>query len=609
MKSILFKFETYSLTAILTFVLLLTLVVNIPKYSVAQDQTAKLEYKLQLLPDDTAKVNVLLKLGEKYCSIENDKALMYLQKSFTIATSINYTVGIGKSLLWQGRVYYYKDDYPLSDYYLSKARDVLENTNELESIGFIDFAKGENYRIMGDYIRAMESYSSALKIAEGLEDKKSMSTYYNSIGKVFLDRNEPAKAKEYFQSVLKQKRTIKDQNGISKIYTCLGIACEKLNQLDSSLWYHNQALIIRTNLKTERAIAGTEYNKASVLIKMQLYEEAEKSLVKALTIFTKLEEKTGMIITNLKLAEARNGLGKPDAVDIANDALKMAKSIGNPNLISHAFEILSGIYYYQKKYKESYEYLEYHNSIQDSILTTEKERMLTEFEAKFQSEKKDNQIKLLKSQTEIQRKNNLLLIVLIIVFASVTILLFFLFKLKSTAFKRQQLLLEQETIIHNQQAKITENEKQFLEEQLESKNRELASKALEMLRYTDAISSIIEKLENLNNTIDCNLETENPIKDIIHELEHHTKQNIWNEFEKIFKNIHSGFYDKLLDICPELTATEIKTAALLRLNLTTKEIAAIAFKSEGGIKTTRYRLRKKLGLTNDDKLVPFLMQI
>jgi DNA-binding CsgD family transcriptional regulator len=148
-----------------------------------------------------------------------------------------------------------------------------------------------------------------------------------------------------------------------------------------------------------------------------------------------------------------------------------------------------------------------------------------------------------------------------------------------------------------------------LQEQLESKNRELAAKALEMLRLNETISSIISKLEEFNHSAVTNPEMVKHIKEIIHDLENQTKQNIWNEFDKIFKNIHSDFYSKLLQICPDLTATEIKTAALLKLNLTTKEIASIAFKSEGGVKTTRYRLRKKLGLTGDEKLIPFLMQI
>ncbi|MCD4698028.1 MAG: hypothetical protein K8S16_17525, partial [Bacteroidales bacterium] len=232
-----------------------------------------------------------------------------------------------------------------------------------------------------------------------------------------------------------------------------------------------------------------------------------------------------------------------------------------------------------------------------------------EFEAKFQSERKDNEIMLLKGKSKIQRKSNILLTILITVLAGVIILLFFLFRLKSTAFKRQQKLLEQENIIHAQESKLVEKENLILQEQLEAKNREMASKALEMLRFNDTISGIIEKLETLYNNYDKDPGVVNAIKDIIHDLENQTKQNAWIEFEKIFKNIHSGFYEKILKICPELTATEIKTAALLKLNLTTKEIAAISFKSEGGIKTTRYRLRKKLNLSSDENLVPFLMKI
>ncbi len=339
------------------------------------------------------------------------------------------------------------------------------------------------------------------------------------------------------------------------------------------------------------------------------YSEAEESLKKAKNIYVKLVEKTGIIISDLRLATARNHQGKADAIDIAQNALESANNLDNPNLVSHAYKVLSEIYAFNRDFEASYRFLIEHKYLQDSLFNTEKERVLTEFETKFQSEKKDNQIQLLKSKAEIQRKNNLLLIVLMVVFAAVIVLLFFLFRLKSTAFNRQQMLREKENIIYEQELKITEKENQILQEQLESKNREVASKALEMLRYNETISSIIEKLESLNSLFDEKPEVMKPIKDIIHELDNHTKQNIWNEFEKIFKNIHSGFYDKLLEICPELTATEIKTAALLKLNLTTKEIAAIAFKSEGGIKTTRYRLRKKLGLTNDDKLVPFLMQI
>jgi len=598
-----------SSTALLAVFLSVCFIACTPLLSLAQDKFDKMEQRLQTMPDDTAKVNLLLELGKEYCSKQNDKAFMYLQEAFSIATSLNYTAGIGKSLLWQGRVYYYKDNYPLSNRYLDKAKKILETTDETDALAFVNFAKATNCSIRGDYMHALELFKTAIELNKKTANLRMIAACTNGIGNILIDRKEPEKALVYFRESLKINESIDYQMGISSTLNCIGISYENLGKLDSSLIFHKKSLAIRTKLNTNRAIAGSEYQIAGVLIKMGNFKDAEEASKIAIKLFEKLEEKTGIIISKLRLADALNKQGKPDAIQPALDALAMANKIDNQNLISYAYKELSDIYAYNNNFTESYHYLVKHKTIQDSLFDTEKARMLTEFETKFQSEKKDNEIFLLKSRTEDQRKINILLIVLVIVFAGVIVFLFFLFRLKSTAFNRQQKLLEQEKIIHNQQNKINEKEKQILQEQLESKNRELAAKALEMIRYNDTISSIIEKLESLNNSFIKRPEIAKPIKDIIHELETHTKQNIWNEFDKIFKNIHSGFYNKLLEFCPELTATEIKTAALLKLNLSTKEIAAIAFKSESGIKTTRYRLRKKLGLSGDDKLVPFLMQI
>lgn len=572
-------------------------------------QIPELEEKLMGMADDTAKANVLLKLGEHYCSIDNDKALEYLQEAFTISTASNYKAGTGRSMLWQGRVYYYKDDYHLALKYLDKAKTILKETNELNNLSFVYFGKGEIYNIRGDYIHALEMYKEAIKYAEMAGNEKLLSSYYGSIGVVLLNRNDIEKALGYFKKSIAMKEAIDDQKGISNILTCMGLTYERLGMLDSSLMHHKQALEIRTQLDMDRAIAGSEYNIGNIQTKLENYKEAEEALNIALHNFTELEEKTGVIITKLQLAKNRNKQGKADATDIALDALHMASGIDNPNLISHAYKVLSELYYTNNNYKSSHDYLKKHKTIQDSLFSTEKERILTEIEEEFQSELKDREIASWKDKSRVQRNNNILLIVLSVVLLGLLILLISMLRYKSTAFKRQQRLLEQDNIITSQESKLIEKENTILQEQLESKNRELASKALEMLRLNETISSIINKLEDFNQSANANPEMVRHIKEIIHDLENQTKQNIWNEFDKIFKNIHSGFYAKLLQICPDLTATEIKTAALLKLNLTTKEIASIAFKSESGVKTTRYRLRKKLGLSGDEKLIPFLMQI
>jgi len=574
-----------------------------------QDQYSKMESRLPSMPDDTAKVNLLLNLGEHYCSNENDKALMFLQEAYSIAIALGYDLGKGKSLTWQGRVYYYKSEFDLSSKYLDKAIRELESVNDVEALSFCYLARAMSYDVSGDYTNAIEMYKKSIVLSQQTGNKKRLSSCYLGIGMLLLERQGSDKALNYFKEALDLNKQLNYKIGMANTYSSIGYYYNSTELLDSSLYYFNQALKIRTELKIDRHIASSEKSIGKTLIEMGRYAEAEQPLKHALSIFEKLDEQTGVVVTNLSLIKAMVRQGNPEGLVLANRTLKKAIEIDNPNLLNFVYSNLSDIYAYNNDYQKAFEYQKKHVKLKDSLFTSEKDKMLAVVETKFQTKQKDEKIKYLTEKNKIQRNNNILLFVLIIVFAVTVVLLYFLFRIKSTAFKRQQQLHEQENIINKQEKQIIQQEKQLLQEQLESKNRELASKALEMIRYNDAISGIIEKLDKMNYQLKENPEAQKSINEIIHSIDSNTKQNIWDEFEKVFKNIHSDFYKKLLEVCPDISASEIKIAALLKLNLSTKEIAAITYKSEGGIKTTRYRLRQKLNLASEEKLVPFLMQL
>ncbi len=574
-----------------------------------QTDYKQIEQQLITMSDDTAKVNKLLVLGEYYCSRENDKALMFLQEAYSISLSTGYTAGTGKSLMWIGRVYYYESNFRLAGSYLDKAKKPLLTIGDPHALAYLYFAKAANLKVQGDYVNAIRMFKKSIEYSKQINNKKLMATCYMGIGGILLDRKDSDRALSYYKDALALNKEINNKVNIANVYSSMAYYYNSVGMPDSALYYFNEALKIRTDLKIDRHIASSEKSIGKILIETGRYAEAEQHLIHALNIFKKLDERTGIVVTNLSLISAGAGQGKPEAFDLVNPTLRMAIDIDNPNLLSFVYKKLSVIYAANNDYQKAFEYQQEHIRIKDSLFTSGKERMLAEVETRFQTEKKDEQIKFLTEKNKIQRKNNILLGILIVFFGAGVVLLFFLFRMKSVAFKRQQQLREQEKIIYRQEKQLIEQEKKLLTEQLESKNRELASKALEMIRYNDAISGIIEKLEKMSYSLKSNTEAQQAINSIIKEIDSNTKQNIWDEFEKVFKNIHSGFYKKLLEICPDISASEIKIAALLKLNLSTKEIAAITYKSEGGIKTTRYRLRQKLNLSSDEKLVPFLMQL
>ncbi|MDD5507661.1 MAG: LuxR C-terminal-related transcriptional regulator [Bacteroidales bacterium] len=57
---------------------------------------------------------------------------------------------------------------------------------------------------------------------------------------------------------------------------------------------------------------------------------------------------------------------------------------------------------------------------------------------------------------------------------------------------------------------------------------------------------------------------------------------------------------------PHLTLQEKHLAMLIRLNLSTKEIATLLNISPKSVEVARYRLKKKLNLQQDDNLAQFI---
>ncbi len=97
--------------------------------------------------------------------------------------------------------------------------------------------------------------------------------------------------------------------------------------------------------------------------------------------------------------------------------------------------------------------------------------------------------------------------------------------------------------------------------------------------------------------------------ELITELQSNTDTVSWEEFELRFQEVHTEFYTKLSEKFPDLSTNEIRMCAFFKLNMTSKEIAALTYQSLNSIKVARYRLRKKLQLKKEENLLAFLAKI
>ncbi len=568
------------------------------------------EKNLHLMPADTAKVNVLIALGEHYCSRDFEKALLYLQEALVISSEHNYKKGIAGSYLYQGRSYYYKDQYGISFDYLEKARRIFEEINDWEGLAVYHFASGANNAIIGNLINATEDFQAMVTLSAETGNKKLQCLGYTSLGSIHIQRGEPAIAMSYTSEALKLALECEDSSQIANAMTNMGKAYQLTGLLDSALYYVKQGLELRTHLGHDRGVASSGLTIGELLIQTEQYHDAIDILESSQALYNELNDDTGISIAMIRKAEALAFSNRKDqAFTTAYEALSLTQNIGNPSLIRDAYAMLATVHAHFGNFNEAYDYTLTVNNVQEGLAEANKERIISELEVRFQTARKDDRIMLLEAQNEVQRKNNIILTVSIAALGAILLLILILYRSTIVGLRRQRKLLEQEQTIRRQESELKDKEKVILNEQLEAKNRELASKALEMLRINETIDSIIDQLEDYKRSNQDNEKLTEYLRSIISGLDSQLKNNSWNEFEKIFNNIHSAFFTKLLEVCPELTPTEIKIAALLKLNLNTKEIAALTYKSEAGIKSTRYRLRKKLNLNSDDSLIPYLMQL
>ena len=83
----------------------------------------------------------------------------------------------------------------------------------------------------------------------------------------------------------------------------------------------------------------------------------------------------------------------------------------------------------------------------------------------------------------------------------------------------------------------------------------------------------------------------------------------WNVFEIHFEKAHEDFLQKMVNLYPHLSHSDLRLCAYLRMNLTSKEIAPLLRISYRGVENHRYRLRKKLRLKKEVNLTDFILSV
>ena len=120
------------------------------------------------------------------------------------------------------------------------------------------------------------------------------------------------------------------------------------------------------------------------------------------------------------------------------------------------------------------------------------------------------------------------------------------------------------------------------------------------------MQDVLEEIERLN--FNHPEEIEGKISSIKQLLKSSAEsEDVWERFKVHFEGVHPAFFENLQNKFPQLTPNDLKQAAYIRLNLSSKDVAIMMNITPKSAKMNRYRLKKKLALEQSDSLSEFLM--
>lgn len=151
---------------------------------------------------------------------------------------------------------------------------------------------------------------------------------------------------------------------------------------------------------------------------------------------------------------------------------------------------------------------------------------------------------------------------------------------------------------------LLEQREAQLEAELRQKSKELADMSMSMIAHNEVLDSILNEVQH--QKMSKSAVSLDKISRII-QNSIVSNQEQWAMFQSNFDCIHENFFKELKEKYPDLTSTDLRLCALLRLNMSTKDIANMLNLTVRGVESARYRLRKKLDIPAETGLVDFML--
>jgi DNA-binding CsgD family transcriptional regulator len=172
---------------------------------------------------------------------------------------------------------------------------------------------------------------------------------------------------------------------------------------------------------------------------------------------------------------------------------------------------------------------------------------------------------------------------------------------------RKKQKIQKQSIRNAERHRAQQLKNEMLEAELENRKNELVKQTSMLARREKLIGTLLEELERQKNMLGDRYPTQlyKRMRSLMEQALNGNNERLI--LEAYFNSAHQNFVERFRRQYAGITTGDLRICCLLRMNLSTKEIASILNISVRAVELRRYRLRKRIGLDNDTNLIDFLL--
>lgn len=435
---------------------------------------------------DTVKLTHLNLIGFLYINMgEYDKCPIYITNALDLGNKISNETKTSSPPIYKsaergiGAAYYNKGIY---NYYKSKYNDAIVSLDS----GIIHLEAGEYkggvarsllqiggmYYFLGNYSKAIQYYINSSKNFEKLGEKRSIADVNTNIGAIFQIQKNLSKALEYYKNALELYKEVDFKLGIGMSLMNIGNVLREKGDYKPALENLTNALKTQKGINFKKGIAECHSGIGDLYRAQKKYDESLENYLSALDIYDSLRDKEGQTfcynyIGNVYLV--KKNIKK--AIEYSNKSLTLATEIGLKDMEKDAYQILANSYASNNDYKMAYDFHQKFTAIKDSLFNKDNNKKIAEMDAMYGAEKKEQELKLIKTQQDKERevaaaesnRQKLFLLLIAAVAIAISIIAVIIFRSLKITRNQNQIIELQKNEVLQQKEIVEEHQKEIID--------------------------------------------------------------------------------------------------------------------------------------------------